>query len=152
MTANDLAQEVAYLRDLFQRKLLEDRGKNELIAAVQESLSQRDALDRGAAYRDVFTEALVALDRLRSEAPSRELSESVIEELLEVFVRRGLTPVPVQGPVDLRLHEIIETVPESEQYRAGEIIYVEREGYMLGERLLRAARVVVAVAENRTEP
>lgn len=145
---NDLAQEVSYLRDLFQRKLYEDRRKNELIVSVQESLAKRDALDQGDAYRDVFSESLLALDRLRSEEPSRELAESVTDELLEVFARRGLTQVRDHGPTDPRLHEIVDTVVESEQYRAGEIVYVQREGYMLGERLLRPARVVVAMGEN----
>lgn len=144
---SDLAaveEKVQYLQDLFQRKLLEDRAKNQLIDAVQKSLAERDAIASGDAFRDLFKEALLALDRLRSEQPDRELNESVIDELLEVFARRGLRQVPNEGHLDPRLHEVIETVPSSDEHPAGRIVYVEREGFVLGDRLLRPARVVVA--------
>jgi molecular chaperone GrpE len=139
----DLASEVGYLRDLFQRKLFDDKAKNQLIASVQDSLAGRDALDRGEAFRGLFEEALVAIDRLRAEAPSAELSESVAEELLEVFGRRGLSPVRLAGPVDPRIHEIVEVVELPEGREPGDILCVERDGYQLGERLLRPARVVI---------
>lgn len=148
MTEVDLAQEVSYLRDLFQRKLMEDRSKNALIQSVQDSLVQRDSLTTGEAFRAVFQESLVALDRLRTEEPSKDLSESVIEELLEVFARRGLEQVPTNVSFDPRYHEIVETVVSSEEYPHNQIVYVEREGYLLGERLLRPARVVIAFDEK----
>lgn len=143
MTSHDIGEEVAYLRDLFQRKLLEDRAKNQLIESVQRSLAERDALDLGNAYRDVFAETLVALDRLQTETPSAELNASVVEELLEVFARRGLRAVETSGSLDLRLHEVVATVPSGDG-EAGVIVSVQREGYLLGDRLLRPARVVVA--------
>lgn len=139
-----LEEKVQYLQDLFQRKLLEDRAKNQLIESLQASLAERDAIASGAAFRDLFAEALVAVDRLRSEQPDRDLNESVIDELLEVFARRGLEQVPNSGKLDPRLHEVIETVDPSDEHPAGYIVYVKREGFVLGERLLRPARVVVA--------
>ncbi len=108
------------------------------------AVAERDAVATGAAFRDLFAEALVAVDRLRSEQPDRDLNESVIDELLEVFARRGLQQVPNSGKLDPRLHEVIETVDPSDEHPAGHIVYVEREGFALGERLLRPARVVVA--------
>lgn len=141
-----IEEKVQYLQDLFQRKLLEDRAKNQLIDAVQKSLAERDAVSSGEAFRDLFKEALLALDRLRSEQPSRELNESVVDELLEVFARRGLQAVPNEGQMDHRFHEVMETVAASDEHPAGHIVYVEREGFVLGGRLLRPARVVVAAA------
>lgn len=145
---DELVEKVDYLQSLFQRKLMEDRSKNQLIDALTSSLAERDAMAAGDAYRDLFMEALVALDRLRSEQPDTELIESVIDELLEVFARRGLRQVATDGEVDPRLHEVIETVPVSAEHPAGRIAYVEREGFVLGERLLRPARVVVAQADK----
>jgi len=148
VTDQELAQEIGYLRDLFQRKLLDDKSKNQLIESLQSSLGERDALAKGDAFRDVFRESLVALDRLRSEEPGAELVESVREELLEVFARRGLQPVSTDGIADPRFHEVIDTVASTDEITAGQIVYVEREGYLLGERLLRPARVVVAVEQG----
>lgn len=139
-----LEEKVQYLQDLFQRKLLEDRAKNQLIDAIQKSLAERDSVASGEAFRDLFMEALVALDRLRAEQPGRELNESVFDELLEIFARRGLRQVSNDGQLDPHFHEVIETVPATEEHPSGHIVYVEREGFALGERLLRPARVVVA--------
>lgn len=141
---SSVADQVQYLQDLFQRKLLEDRAKNQLIESLRESLERRDAMATGEAFRDLFKEALVALDRLQSEEPDKELSESVADELLEVFVRRGLQLVPVEGQVDPKFHEVVEVAPANEGQATGEILSVERDGYLLGGRLLRPARVVIA--------
>ncbi|MCI9889465.1 nucleotide exchange factor GrpE [Micrococcales bacterium 31B] len=140
-----LADSIGYLQDLFQRKLMEDRAKNQLIEAVQGSLAAREALDSGAAFRGLFLEALVALDRLETEAATPELARSVHEELLEVFTRRGLSPVAAAGRADPRLHEIVGTEASGPDLPAGHIVRVVRGGYTLGEHLLRPARVVVAV-------
>jgi molecular chaperone GrpE (heat shock protein) len=40
--------------------------------------------------------------------------------------------------------EAITTIPASEQFPAGQVIDVLEPGYMYKERVLRAARVVVA--------
>ncbi len=145
MTESNLAQEVAYLKDLFQRKLLEDRAKNQLVEAVKQSLKERDDLDKGRAFRDLFLEALVALDRLRTEEPSQGLNESVSEELLEVFARRGLDQVPSTGAFDGRVHQAIGRVPATSDLEPGQIAYVERDGYTLGGQLVRPARVFLSV-------
>lgn len=142
-------EQVQYLQGLFQRKLMEDRAKNELIEALRKSLLERDALASGDAFRDLFREALVALDRLRSQQPDGELVESVHDELLDVFARRGLEAVPSDGQVDPSRHEVVGTVAASDELPPGEIVAVEREGFTLGGRLLRPARVVVAAGAPR---
>lgn len=149
---NDLSvieERLQYLQGLFQRKLLEDRAKNELVDALTKSLRERDALDSGAAFRDLFREALVALDRLREQAPDRELVESVHDELLDVFARRGLEPVATDGRADPGKHEVVGTIPATAELPAGRIVAVERDGFTLGGRLLRPARVVVAAEQAR---
>lgn len=145
---DDLTAEVAQLKSLFQRRLLDDKAKNVLIESVQQSLATRDEIATGDVFRDLFREALTALDRLRSEVPGQELIDSVADELLEVFARRGLSPVPTEGAMDSRYHEVIRSVPATEDYPAGCILSVERDGYTLGNRLLRPARVVVSVQET----
>lgn len=144
MEISELAEKVDYLQGLFQRKLLEDRAKNQLIESLTVSLAERDSVETGDAFRDMFLEALVALDRLTSEDPDAALVESVSDELLEVFARRGLLQVPTEGEVDPKRHEVLRTVPATSELPTGQIVHVERAGFMLGSRLLRPARVVVA--------
>lgn len=149
-----LTQQLAELRDLFQRRLLEDKSKAHLIQSVQTSLEARDALDRGEAFRAVFTEILLAIDRLSSETPSADLNASVRAELLEVLSRRGVQSIPATGLVDARLHEVVGTAtPAQTDLPEGTIIDIQRPGYVLAGRLLRPAQVVTALTPNtdRTE-
>lgn len=140
-----LRDEVGQLRDLFQRRLIEDKSKNALIESVQEqSRIVTDTL-RYRQLETLFKEALLAVDRLQTEPPSPELIESVAGELLEVFFRRDLVEVDDSGEFDARVHQIVDTVRASEQFPANSIVAVARKGYLLGDRLLRPAQVTVAV-------
>lgn len=146
-----LRDEVGQLRDLFQRRLIEDKGKNALIESVQEqSRAVTDAL-RYRQFESLFKEALLAVDRLQTEPPTPDLIDSVAEELLEVFFRRDLVEVDDSGDFDARVHQIVDTVRASEQFPANSIVAVARKGYLLGDRLLRPAQVTVAVQADDDE-
>lgn len=142
-----IAQEVAQLRDLFQRRLLDDRAKNDLIRSVQQDLAARTALETGAAHRDLFLELVTALDRLDDDAAG--IGASVKDEILTILARRGLAPVLSTGPYDPQVHEVTRVVAPTSDVVAGSIVAVERGGYTLGNRLLRPARVVIC-AEPRS--
>ncbi|WP_404290726.1 nucleotide exchange factor GrpE [Glutamicibacter arilaitensis] len=142
---NALREEVEQLRDLFQRRLLEDKSKKSLIEAVQEQSRATTDVLRYRQLESLAKEALLAVDRLRAEPPTLELNDSVAEELLEVFFRRDLIEVDDSGDFDARVHQIIGTVNASEQFPVDSIVSVARTGYLLGDRLLRPAQVTVAV-------
>ena len=56
----------------------------------------------------------------------------------------GITVIEAAGlPFDPNLHEAITTLPASEEQPAGVVVDVLETGYMLHERVLRPARVVV---------
>ncbi|MFC4245346.1 nucleotide exchange factor GrpE [Gryllotalpicola reticulitermitis] len=147
----ELAQEVGQLRDLFQRRLLDDKAKNVLIETVQEQARAAQELLRRKQLESLLKEALLAVDRLRTEDPSRELSESVSDELLEVFRRRGLQEIDDSGDFDGRMHQIVATVPASDTFPAGSIVDVRRQGYLLEDRVLRPAQVTIATAADDRE-
>lgn len=151
-----LEVQIAELRELFRRRLLEDRAKNQLVQTVQSSLEARDALDRGEAFHGLFAEMLLALDRLAAHEPTAELNESVRAELLETMMRRGLRALPEVETLDTRIHEVVgvqqngaDAADEGSTEVAGRtILRVEREGYLLGDRVLRPARVVVSASQR----
>lgn len=146
VTLDDVARQLAELSDLFRRRLLEDRAKNETILALRQHLQAREELDTGAAFDAVFTETLLAVDRLASEDASAELAASVATEILEVLGRRGLRALPSEGRADPTIHEIVGQEAGHPDVEVGEILEVRRRGYTLGDRLLRPAQVVVAAA------
>ena len=63
----------------------------------------------------------------------------------EVLARAGVTPIEAVGrPFDPRLHEAMHEVPAPEGLAVGDVVEVFHQGYVRGERTLRAARVSVA--------
>lgn len=145
MSSSEIQVEIRELKDLFLRRLLEDKAKAKVIDGLLDSLKRRDEIDRFKVFSDLFQESLVALDRLVAEEPSKELVASVKEELLEVFRRRGLTKVPTDGLFDPSIHEIVSTVAAGNSFNQNEIVDVQRDGFFLGDNLLRPARVIVAM-------
>lgn len=144
----DLRTEVGQLRDLFARRLMDDKARNSLYESVQEQARAAQDLLKYRAFETLFREALLAVDRLQSEPATPELVESAVDELLEVFARRSLLPVDDAGAFDPRYHEAVGTVPASVEAPSGMIVAVHRTGYLLDDRLLRPAQVTIAVAAS----
>ncbi len=75
--------------------------------------------------------------------------EATERQLLAAFERHGIKEITPQpgDRFDAHLHEAMFEVPNSE-FPAGSIVHVVEAGYMIGDRLLRAARVGVAKADD----
>ncbi|PIE10959.1 MAG: nucleotide exchange factor GrpE [Rhodobacterales bacterium] len=88
-----------------------------------------------------------AIEAAGDETPAalREGIELTMKELLAVFARHGITVIaPQEGDkFDPKLHEAMFEAPVPGT-KAGDIIQVSAEGFMLHDRLLRAAQVGVS--------
>lgn len=63
----------------------------------------------------------------------------------EVLKRHGITPIAAQGaPFDPNVHQAIQTVPAQEGETANTVSTVVQTGFMIHDRVLRPAMVVVA--------
>ncbi len=74
-------------------------------------------------------------------------------QMQDFLTSQGIKEVPAEGVFDPNFHEAVAE-EEKEGVAAGEILFVKRKGYMLHDRLLRAAAVIVArgpEAETTTE-
>ena len=74
-------------------------------------------------------------------------------QMEDFLTSQGLKEVPAEGVFDPNFHEAVAE-EEKEGAEAGEILFVKRKGYVLHDRLLRAAAVIVAKgpeAETSTE-
>lgn len=116
------------------------------------------------ANESFFTELLPVLDHFEmglKSAEDHETDSSVIEgfrivyqQLLDALKKFQVQPIDATGePFDPHLHEAITHLPSEQP--AETVIEQVRRGYRLGERLLRAAQVVVssgpAVSEEQAE-
>jgi len=110
-----------------------ERGRR---AVIVEMLEVADNLDRAiAAARSAGTESSDTL--LRGV-------ELVRDQFLSKLDSFGVRPIAALGATfDPSLHEAVSMAPVSEPTRNGVVIAVAREGYAIGDELLRPASVVV---------
>jgi molecular chaperone GrpE len=98
-----------------------------------------------------FLDVLDDLDRALQNVPDNgEAAEwaagidLIYRKLVTILENEGVTPMDVVGEVfDPNLHEAIAQ-EDSEDYESGQIIEEIQKGYLIGERVLRAALVRVA--------
>lgn len=140
-----LKQEIADLRDRSVRTLADfdnfrkrvERERSELRRhAVSEAL--RDFLD----VVDNLERAVTASGSLEDLKAGVEMT---LRQMLDVLKQHGVRPVEAEGePFDPNVHEAVAR-EESAEVQAPQVLEELQRGYLLHERLLRPARVKVAV-------
>lgn len=152
-----LAEEVGQLRDLFHRRLLEDRQRQQLYDELYRQLEFARTGMVGEYVAPIVRELLLVLDRIDalSEHVGSETAEvlgTVRVELFEVLARRGVRTVPAVGEAfDPAVHEAVERVHVSDPADDGVVRAEHRPGYLLDDRLLRPARVAVGATESTSD-
>lgn len=116
-----------------QERVAVDRVRREKRELLHKVLEVMDNLDRAMRFEE-------SLDRESLHQGLR----MVQWQLNELLKGEGLEPVPTVGqPFDPHIHEAVETV-ESDEHPEGTIVEEIRKGYMLGDEMLRPARVKVS--------
>jgi molecular chaperone GrpE len=131
--------------DNYRKRAL--REKAEVHRQAQEELmrSLLSALD----HLDL---ALAAADEHDAAGPVVEGFRLVSDELLGALRKHGLKAMDARGePFDPHRHEAIAYVPSADA-PPDHVVEQTRRGYMLGDRLLRPAQVVVASGAAPTAP
>jgi len=116
-----------------------ERGRRTLLAELLEVI---DNLDRAIAAAGAPSGA--------TESGSTTLArgvELVRDQFLAKLESFGVARVPVLGrPFDATRHEAVTTTPVDDAERDGHVVAVLKEGYAIGDDILRPASVVVGKA------
>jgi molecular chaperone GrpE len=132
---NDLARAQAELVN-FRKRVERDRAANRdsvIAEVIRTMLPAVDDLDRAEAHGDLAGSSL----------------ELVAQKLHAAFARYGLRSVGEKGEAfDPHLHEAVVQLP-TEGVTVNTVADVIEPGYALGDRLLRPAKVAVAVPEGQ---
>jgi molecular chaperone GrpE len=96
----------------------------------------------------------IADDLERALEAAEEHEEAKLEEgvrlvhraLSQTLERQGLKEIPTNGRFDPHVHEALLSQPSDRE--EGSVIEVIQKGYMLGDRVLRPARVVIAAPKE----
>ena len=67
-------------------------------------------------------------------------------KLMNILSQKGLKPIDAKGQkFDENLHEAVTQFPAAEESQKGMVVDVVEKGYYLNDKVLRYAKVVVAV-------
>lgn len=115
-------------RTLKEKMELIENGGADVIKAI---LSTADDFDR-------------ALSSM-SESADKEGVKLICQKFLDTLKSKGVTQIEALGkPFDVDFHEAIAKVPASDSMPSGMVIDVVQQGYMIKDKVLRFAKVVVA--------
>jgi molecular chaperone GrpE len=100
---------------------------------------------------DNFERAVVAAQQARESGPLMQGVGMVQSQLLDILKRHGITPIDALGkPFDPNLHQAVMQQP-SDTAAPNTVSMVLEQGFKIHDRVLRPARVAVAVPkENET--
>lgn len=143
-----LIGEVADLKDLFLRRLMDDKVKTAVIAQLKENNAALQKMLDEKAVLNLVKDILIVCDRIDAQPEVDDLTASVEDELLEILARRDFFRMEVEECFDPALHNAVGTVPATDGVQDKTIIKVVRNGYMFRERVIRPADVIVAVKKR----
>jgi molecular chaperone GrpE len=143
-----LARERDEYLDALQRLKAEFDNYRKRVARDQQELAAR-------AHERLVRELVPVLDDLEraleaavdhEEAKLEEGVRLVHRSLAEALAREGLAEIPTDGPFDPHTQEALLSQPS--ELEEGSILQVLQKGYLLGDRVLRPARVVISAGTN----
>lgn len=100
------------------------------------------------AGREILTALLPVLDDFERAAKNSALSEGMAliqQKLVQTLKSKGLSRIEITAgnAFDADRHEAVAEIPAANESLKGKIIDVVEQGYMLGDKILRFAKVVV---------
>lgn len=166
-----LKEQLAATQNQLEKCLAESRRYQEQITyhrAEIENIQRRSQIEKENAYKfsleklikellpvkDCLESALSSLldeNQNKQEIPAIrqgiQLTDQALHKVLEKQGVKAIAPIPGEG-FDAHYHQAMLTEPHAE-YTPNSIVKILQKGYLLQERLIRPALVVVAQADNK---
>ncbi len=135
--------------------LFKEKEKNLRLFAEFENFRKRTAKERielfTSANKDIMTILLPILDNFERSIKANNYSDEdgpvlIYKQLKTELEKKGLKSIenPIGKVLDTDFHEAISNIPAPTANDEGKIIDVIENGYLLGSKVLRYAKVVVA--------
>ena len=131
-----------------------EKDKNLRLFAEFENFRKRTAKERlelfSTANKDILTALLPILDNFERSIKANNYSDEdgpvlIYKQLKSELEKKGLKEMedPVGKELDTEFHEAITSIPAPSKNKKGKILDTVEKGYMLGEKVIRYAKVVI---------
>lgn len=148
---NKTYEEVIQLKDLFLRRLMDDKVK---VASIAQLKEQNELLQQRLDEKNLSAfvkELLLICDRIDNQETVDDMTASVEEEILELLARREIYQMERPEIFDPRYHNAVGTADVTDEYPEKSVVKVVRNGYFLRDQVFRTADVIVAVRTANEE-
>lgn len=145
----ELSDKVAKEKDDYIRLMAEfdnfrRRTSQEKLDLV--SVASEDTIKGLLPILDDCERAIAALKDSTDSTAAKEGTELIYNKLKDYLKTRGLTEIETKDkPLDTDFHEAVAQIPSPDEAKKGLIYDVVQKGYMLNGKVIRFAKVVVAV-------
>jgi|TARA_Y100001954_G_scaffold19654_1_gene18009 molecular chaperone GrpE len=151
----DKNKDVKESKELSLKELLEiEKDKNIRLFAEFDNFRKRTAKERldlfSTANQELITNLLPVLDNFERSINANNYSDEdgpvlIFKQLKSELEKKGLKEIenPIGKTLDTDFHEAITNIPAPSKKEKGKVIDVIEKGYMLGEKVLRYAKVVI---------
>ncbi len=130
------------------------KDKNIRLFAEFDNFRKRTAKERldlfSTANQELITNLLPVLDNFERSINANNYSDEdgpvlIFKQLKSELEKKGLKEIesPIGKTLDTDFHEAITNIPAPSKKEKGKVIDVIEKGYMLGEKVLRYAKVVI---------
>jgi molecular chaperone GrpE len=158
----ELERQLAEKDRVLQDTLSKYRQASNEFDTARARLRKEVARDAERSRRDVlagFLEIVDNLDRAIEAARQAGTAETLLQgvqlvrqQFLSKLEGLGVKPIEADGrPFDPLVHEAVSTVPAADASQDGLVVGVVRQGYRIGDDVLRPALVAVAKAMSGAE-
>jgi molecular chaperone GrpE len=131
-----------------------EKDKNLRIFAEFDNFRKRTAKERielyGTANKDIMTSLLPILDNFERSIKANNYTDEdgpvlIYKQLKAELEKKGLNEMqdPIGKKLDTDFHEAITNIPAPSKKEKGKVLDVIEKGYLLADKVLRYAKVVV---------
>ena len=139
---------------VLKEELTTEKEKNLRLIAEFDNFRKRTAKERldlfSTANQELITNLLPVLDNFERSINANNYSDEdgpvlIFKQLKSELEKKGLKEIenPIGKTLDTDFHEAITNIPAPSKKEKGKVIDVIEKGYMLGEKVLRYAKVVI---------
>ena len=157
-STEELIKEEDEIEPTLEEQLATEKDKNLRLFAEFENFRRRTAKERmelfSTANKDIMTILLPILDTFERSIKANKYSDEdgpvlIYKQLKAELDKKGLKEIedPNGKVLDTDFHEAITNIPAPSEEMKGKIIDTIEKGYLLGGKILRYAKVVVANKE-----
>lgn len=143
---HELGEKLAEANDKYVRIYSEYENYRKRTNIEKADLLINGAKDTVKAILPVVDDMERALAAMADDDASKEGVQLIYNKLINILTQKGLKPIEAMGQkFDENLHEAITQFPAQDESQKGMVMDVVEKGYYLNDKVLRYAKVVVAI-------